>query len=159
MSTTKRSAEAEAFLDTLQQTAPGVVTACDGWTTHEVTAHLAGNAAEIVRHLEPYLQGGPVPETQSFEVREARFQALGEAELRRQLEVEEEKMRGIIDQVLAREPDAVIPWTGRQMSVAKFVPHMRNEFAMHRWDSLAMVRSPPSCFPAGADRALRGCAR
>ena len=36
--------------------------------------------------------------------------------------------------MLAKEPDAVIPWTGRQMPVAKFVPHMRSEFAIHRWD-------------------------
>ena len=50
------------------------------------------------------------------------------------LEVEEAKMRSVIAMVLAREPDAVIPWTGRQMAVAKFLPHMRNEFAIHRWD-------------------------
>jgi hypothetical protein len=36
--------------------------------------------------------------------------------------------------VLAAEPDAVIGWTGRQMAVAKFLPHVRNEFAIHRWD-------------------------
>lgn len=131
---TARSQEAEAFLDALQSTAPSVVSACDGWTTHELTAHLVGNCVEIVRHLEPYLQGDPVPETRSFEVREAPFRALDDAELRRRLEVEEQRMRGIVDQVVAREPEAVIPWTGRQMVVAKFVPHMRNEFSVHRWD-------------------------
>ena len=132
--TTARSQEAEAFLDALQYTAPSVVSACDGWTTHEVTAHLVGNCVEIIRHLEPWLRGDPVPETRSFEVREAPFRALDDAALRRRLEAEEERMRAIVDQVLAREPDAVIPWTGRQMVVAKFVPHMRNEFAVHRWD-------------------------
>jgi Mycothiol maleylpyruvate isomerase N-terminal domain len=131
---TRRSGEAEAFLDTLQHTPPELVTACDGWTTHEVTAHMAGTAAEITRHLEPYLQGEPVPETQSFEVREAPFQAMSDAALRARLEAEEDRMRRLIDQVLAREPDADIPWTGRRMVVAKFIPHMRNEFAIHRWD-------------------------
>jgi mycothiol maleylpyruvate isomerase-like protein len=131
---TMRSREAEAFLDALQDTAPSVVTACDGWTAHEITAHLAAAAAEITRHLEPYLRGDPVPQTQSFEVREAPFQALDDPALRRRLEAEEEKMRAVIDQVLECEPDAVIPWTGRQMVVAKFVPHMRNEFTVHRWD-------------------------
>lgn len=131
---TAHSQEAEAFLDALQYTSSSVVTACDGWTTHELTAHLVGNCAEITRHLDPYLQGDPVPATRSFEVREAPFRALDDAALRRQLEVEEQRMRAILDQVLAREPDAVIPWTGRQMVVAKFVPHMRNEFAVHRWD-------------------------
>ena len=134
MDSTGRSQEAEAFLDALQHTAPSSVTACDGWTTHEVTAHLAGACAEITRHLDPYLHGDPVPETRGFEVREAPFRALDNAELRRRLVVEEQRTRAIIDQVLAREPDAVIPWTGRQMVVAKFLPHMRNEFAVHRWD-------------------------
>jgi Mycothiol maleylpyruvate isomerase N-terminal domain len=132
--TTARSQEAEAFLDTLQDTPPGWVTACEGWTTHEITAHLAGNAAEISRHLRPYLLGEPVPATQSFEVREAPFRAMDDTALRRSLEDGEEGMRSLIDQVLAREPGAVIPWTGRQMAVAKFIPHMRNEFALHRWD-------------------------
>jgi hypothetical protein len=36
--------------------------------------------------------------------------------------------------VLSREPDAVISWTGRRMGVAKFIPHLRNEHALHRWD-------------------------
>ncbi len=26
------------------------------------------------------------------------------------------------------------PWTGRHMKVAKFIPHLRNEHALHRWD-------------------------
>jgi hypothetical protein len=43
--------------------APEVVSACEGWTAHEVTAHLAAAAAEIIRHLQPYLHGEPVPKT------------------------------------------------------------------------------------------------
>lgn len=134
MSEIERSRETEAFLDARQRTAPEVVSACDGWTAHEVTAHLAGNAAEIVRHLNPYLEGRPVPATRSFEEREAPFQQMGDTELLRRLEVEEQQMRSAIGQVLSKEPSAVIPWTGRQMVVAKFVTHMRNEFAIHRWD-------------------------
>jgi Mycothiol maleylpyruvate isomerase N-terminal domain len=129
-----RSREAEAFLDARQHTAPGVVSACEGWTAHEVTAHLAGTAAEIIRHLRPYLAGDPVPGTRSFEEREAPYQALSDEALARRLEAEEEAMRGVIAEVLSKEPDAVIRWTGRQMVVAKFLPHMRNEFAIHRWD-------------------------
>lgn len=72
---TPRSREAAAFLDARQHTAPEVVSACKVWTAHEVTAHLAGNAAEITRHLVPYLAGDPVPETRSFEEREAPFRA------------------------------------------------------------------------------------
>ena len=46
------------------------MSACDGWTTHEVAAHVTGIAAEIIRDLEPYLHGDPVPPTRSFEERE-----------------------------------------------------------------------------------------
>lgn len=72
----RRSAEADAFLTVIEATAPEVVSACDGWTAHEIAAHNTGNAVEIIRHLEPYLQGDPVPETRSFEEREAPLQAL-----------------------------------------------------------------------------------
>jgi hypothetical protein len=132
--TPHRSREAEAFLDARQHVAPGVVSACEGWTAHEVTAHLAAAAAEITRHLQPCLAGEPVPRTRGFEEREAPYQAMSDAELLRRLEVEEQRMRTVLGRVLAVRPEAVIPWTGRQMAVAKFVPHMRNEFAVHRWD-------------------------
>jgi hypothetical protein len=129
-----RSQEAEAFLDARQHTAQGIVSACDGWTAHEVTAHLAAAAAEISHHLQPYLEGDPVPETRTFEEREPAFRALDDDVLIRRLETEEATMRSLIRAVLEREPEAVVPWTGRQMVVAKFLPHMRNEFAIHRWD-------------------------
>ncbi len=129
-----RPREAEAFLDARQHTAAGVVSACQGWTAHEVTAHLTAAAAEITRHLEPYLHGDAVPATRTFEEREPPYRAMDDAVLCRRLEREEHKMRSLIERVLAQEPDAVIPWTERQMAVAKFLTHMRNEFAIHRWD-------------------------
>jgi hypothetical protein len=130
----ERSAEAEAFFAAIEVTAPEVVSACDGWTAHEIAAHVTGNAVEITRHLEPYLQGDPVPRTRSFEEREAPLQALAHADLLARLDRDEQRMRAVLADVLAREPEAVIPWTGRQMAVAKFIPHMRNEHALHRWD-------------------------
>jgi Mycothiol maleylpyruvate isomerase N-terminal domain len=134
LATSGRSQEAEAFLDSRQHTGPEVVSACAGWTAHEVTAHLAGIAAEVTRHLVPYLAGEPVPPTRTFEEREPAYRELSDAELVRRLEAEEQRMRTVVGQVLAREPGAVVPWTGRRMAVAKFLPHLRNEFAIHRWD-------------------------
>lgn len=72
--------------------------------------------------------------TRSFEVREAPYRAMDDPALRRRLEAEEAKMRSVLDQVLAGYPAAIVPWTGRRMAVEKFVPHMRNEFAIHSWD-------------------------
>ena len=131
---TDRSREAVAFIDTVDGTAAQAVSACAGWTTHEIAAHVTGIAVEVSRHLDPYLQGDPVPQTRSFEEREAPLQALEHPALLRRLAAEEERMRRLVDAVLEREPDAVIPWTGRQMAVAKFIPHLRNEHALHRWD-------------------------
>jgi Mycothiol maleylpyruvate isomerase N-terminal domain len=134
MDAIERSYEAEAFLDARQHTAPEVVSACDGWTAHEVTAHLAAACAEVTRHLQPYLRGEPVPATRGFEERELPYRALDDAVLLARLDTEDAIMRTHIAQVLAADPEAVIPWTGRRMAVAKFLPHLRNEFAIHRWD-------------------------
>jgi hypothetical protein len=131
---TDRSREAVAFIDTIDQAAPQAVSACDGWTTHEIAAHVTGIAVEVIRHLDPYLQGDPVPETRSFEEREAPLQATDHQALLERLDAEETRMRRAVDDVLDREPGAVIPWTGRRMAVAKFIPHLRNEHALHRWD-------------------------
>jgi len=129
-----RSREAEEFLDARHRTAPEVVSACEGWTAHDVTAHLAAAAAEVTRHLEPYLAGEPIPTTRSFEEREPPYRALSDDELLARLEAEEAKVRSVLGQVLDQDPDAAIPWTGRTMPVGKFLPHLRNEFAIHRWD-------------------------
>jgi hypothetical protein len=131
---TDRSREAAAFIDTVNQAAPEAVSACDGWTTHEIAAHVTGIAVEVIRHLDPFLQGDPVPKTRSFEEREAPLQAMEHSALLSRLDAEEAQMRRLVDAVLDREPDAVIPWTGRHMAVAKFIPHLRNEHVLHRWD-------------------------
>jgi hypothetical protein len=134
MAMTDRSREAGAFISTVDQAAPQAVSACDGWTTHEIAAHVTGIAVEVIRHLDPYLQGDPVPETRSFEEREAPLQAMEHRTLLQRLDTEETRMRRVVDDVLDREPDAVIAWTGRRMAVGKFIPHLRNEHALHRWD-------------------------
>src|SRR6202046_1913593 len=99
----ERSAEAEAFLETIDRTAPAAVSACAGWTTHEIAAHVAGIAVEVTRHLEPYLQGDPVPATRSFEEREAPLQALDHRALLGRLDTEEQRMRAVVADVLDRE--------------------------------------------------------
>ena len=132
--TTPRPPEAAAFLEVLDSTPPTTLSACVAWTAHEVSAHLAAGAAEVSRHLDPFLAGEAVPATRSFEAREAPYRAMDDRSLRQRLDTEEHKMRMLVDQVFAADPAAVVPWTGRQMPVAKFAPHMASEFAIHRWD-------------------------
>jgi hypothetical protein len=129
-----RSREAEAFLETVGDADPGAISSCDGWTVHEVAAHVTGIAVEVNRHLDPFLQGDPVPMTRSFEEREAPLQAMEHEDLLFRLDAEEQRMRTLVAAVLDVDPESVIPWTGRRMEVATFIPHLRNEHALHRWD-------------------------
>lgn len=129
-----RSREAVEFLQAITDTDPASVSSCDGWTAHEVAAHVTGIAVEVNRHLDPFLQGDPVPTTRSFEEREAPLQAMDHEALLLRLDAEEQRMRALVTEVLEVDPDSVIPWTGRHMAVAKFIPHLRNEHALHRWD-------------------------
>jgi mycothiol maleylpyruvate isomerase-like protein len=101
---------------------------------HDIAAHLAGNSSEIARIVEAYAEGREVPETQPWDVREARFRELDHAKLLRSIVDETERMNRVLSSVLSAEPDATVPWTHRQMSVKKFGTHMRTEFALHRWD-------------------------
>lgn len=91
-----RSAEAVAFLSAVDAAPPDAVSACDGWTTHEIVAHVTGIAVEVCRHLEPFLQGDPVRETRSFEVREAPLQDLAHSNLLARLDTEETRMRTLV---------------------------------------------------------------
>ena len=126
--------EAGAFLEALEFTPPDALTGCGQWRAHEVVAHLGAGAVEIARHLEGYAEGRPVPTTRGFEEREAPYRAVEDGELRAELPRCIERVAAALDAVLGAEPDAVVPWTGRQMVVGSFVTHLRSELALHRFD-------------------------
>lgn len=131
---TTSSHELRAFVATCRAVGPRALAACPGWTAHDVAAHVAATAAEVVRHLEPYRAGRPVPGTRSFAEREVPFRALAFDDLLQQLVAEVAAMDDAVGRVLARELDAAVPWTGRSMAVATFPTHLRSELALHRWD-------------------------
>jgi len=126
--------EADAFFAALEQSPPDACCGCAGWTAHELVAHLAAAAIEVALNLEAYGEGRPVPATRGFEEREAPWRAKSATTLRRELPGALGRMNAAIDAVLAAEPHAVVPWTGRQMVVATFVTHLRSELALHRFD-------------------------
>ncbi len=141
--------EVEAFLEALEGTSPDALTACAQWRAHDVAAHLGGGAVEVALNLEAYAEGRPVPATRGFEEREAPFRAMADSALRAALPRSIERVAAALDTVLAAEPDAVVPWSGRQMVVATFVTHLRSEFALHRFDlvgddetSIALLAQP-----------------
>jgi len=126
--------EADAFFEALDDTPPDSLSACAGWTAHDVTAHLTAAAVEVATNLEAYAEGWLVPATRGFEEREAPYRAMDHEELRTQLPISIERAAVALDAVLNSQPDAVVPWTGREMVVATFITHMRSELALHRWD-------------------------
>lgn len=128
--------EAQHFLDAVAVADPDQLTACSAWRVHELVAHLAAGAAEVARNLEAYARGGveEVPTTRSLDEREVPFRAMTFADLQIALSDGVIKQANLLSTILGRDPDAVTPWTGRQMPVAAFVNHTRNEFAIHRWD-------------------------
>ncbi|MHB1510892.1 MAG: maleylpyruvate isomerase N-terminal domain-containing protein [Acidimicrobiales bacterium] len=126
--------EAEAFLGALETTPPDALTGCAEWRAHEVAAHLAAGAVEIALNLEAYREAEPVPATRGFVEREVPYRAMEDGKLRLELARCIERVSAALDAVLGTEPDAVVPWTGRQMVVATFVTHLRSELALHRWD-------------------------
>lgn len=127
-------AEIGAFLETLDGTPPNAVTACRGWTAHEIIAHLTSGAEALANQLEAQVEGRPVPPFGSWAEREPPYQAIADGPLRRRLEQAELRMSTIFDQVLAGDPTAQFEEVGFGFPVAELVTHMRQEFAIHRWD-------------------------
>jgi uncharacterized protein (TIGR03083 family) len=126
--------EVAAFLATLDDTPPDAVTACRGWTTHEIIAHLTSGADAFANQVEAHLDGRPVPEFGAWDVREPPYRALDDAVLRRRLVAAEQRMTEAFDAVLEQDPTAVVADVGWGLPIAELVTHMRQEFAIHRWD-------------------------
>lgn len=126
--------EADAFLETLDDTPPDAVTACRGWTTHELIAHLASGADAFAAQVEAHLDGRPVPEFGAWDVREPPYRAMDDRALRRRLVTAERRMSELFRTMLDADPAAAVPEVGWGLPVAELVTHMRQEFAIHRWD-------------------------
>lgn len=126
--------EVVAFLDSLDSTPPDAVTACRGWTTHELVAHLASGADAFANQAEAHLDGRAVPEFGAWEVREPPYRAMDDDRLRQRLVAAEQRMADAFDALLESDPALAVPEVGWGLPVAELVTHMRQEFAIHRWD-------------------------
>lgn len=126
--------EAEAFLDTLDSVPPQAVSACRGWTTHEVVAHLTSGAEALANQVEAKLAGRPVPPFGSWEEREPPFRALDDRVLRERFVRAEQRMSTAFALMLSQNPAAQHADVGFGFPVHELVTHMRQEFAIHRWD-------------------------
>src|ERR1700689_5031364 len=113
------------FIATLFATPATRLTACRGWTAHELVAHLAAGAAEEADIIEAYFAGGQRP-TRTFEEREPAYRALPDVTLRDRLVEEAARLTAALEQLARRERDLVL-FTGRPMSAADFAMHSRSE--------------------------------
>ncbi|MEV7229789.1 maleylpyruvate isomerase N-terminal domain-containing protein [Polymorphospora sp. NPDC051019] len=126
--------EIDVFLDTLQDVPPHALTACQGWTAHEVVAHLVSGVELLTEQARAHLEGRPAPAVTDWAARELPYQALDDRVLRRRLETGEREMTELFKHLAAPDPTAAVPGLGWGMPVGELVLHMRQEFAVHRWD-------------------------
>ena len=80
--TTQPIDEVAEFVSTLFATPAHRLTACRGWTAHELVAHLAAGAAEEADLIESHLARAPERPTRTHEARELPYRALPDPELR-----------------------------------------------------------------------------
>ncbi len=125
--------EVGALFTTLLATPPDRLTNCQGWTAHDLVAHLASGAAEEADLIESHLAGNTERTTRGFAEREEPYRALPDTELRDQLVANGARLTDALDALHGDKSGAVL-FTGRRMSAADFAMHSRSECAIHRWD-------------------------
>jgi len=129
----ERFPEWTGFADAVQARSPDAGTWCEAWTVRDIVIHQTGNAEELARVLGGHLTGEPA-DTRGFEVREAPYRVLNDADLwaaftQRMVELGEVASAGD-----ALPADTDVAWTGRTMKVPWFAEHMREELVLHGWD-------------------------
>jgi uncharacterized protein (TIGR03083 family) len=116
---------AEAFCEAIDRCAPNRLTACAGWTANDIIVHLVSGADEILRHI---------PATRSFAEREQPWRGRVDRDVRQAFLPLLNRVTIALETLLAKQPNHVMPWTGREMPSQMFLSHLRNELALHRWD-------------------------
>lgn len=128
------SLEAAEFINSILSNPPDRVTACDGWTNHELLAHLAAGGLDLGAIVRAHLESSPIPDTTPFDVREASFRALPDSDLRQAYIAGGSSLTDTLTEMHRRDPNATVPFTGWAMNAAALITHTRSELAIHRWD-------------------------
>jgi hypothetical protein len=131
------SKELQAFLAALATVHADAPTACEGWTAHELVAHMAAGSREMTRLITARLEHGAgidIGPTREFAEREAPFRAMADSRLRRQFIVEGFALTSAIQRLRAAGPGVTVTFTGWAMTVDELILHGKSELALHRWD-------------------------
>ena len=128
--------EIDAFVEALDGVPPRTeFTACAGWRGSRI-----GRPPHFGRRGDRQSgRGAPRPSTGipvfgPFAEREVEFWGIDDGELRRRLTDGERRMSCGLDAVLASSGDRAVPGMGWGMPIADVILHLRQEFAIHRWD-------------------------
>src|SRR3954452_7809613 len=89
-------AELDAVAESLARVDFRQATRCDEWTVHDLTAHLAGGADEIARHLQALVDGQAIPETRPLAEREDPLRELSSAALYATLESNASRLKDLL---------------------------------------------------------------
>jgi uncharacterized protein (TIGR03083 family) len=130
----ERTSEIEAFLDALTGVAPTASTYCDGWTAHDLLAHVVAGGEELHRLVAAALAGDDAQGTRAFDEREAPLVALPDRELRERMTAGGLGLLASLDQLHDRDPLATVAFTGADLTPMQVMTHVRSELALHRWD-------------------------
>lgn len=123
------NAEVAAFLAAARGVPPDRLTACAGWTAHDLLAHVVAGGVEMLRLVGARLAGEPVPPTAAFAEREPAARALDHETLLALLEGGD--LLGQLDRL---GDGATVSFTGWAMDASALRLHIRSELAIHRWD-------------------------
>lgn len=122
----------ETFLSTLNSLPADAPTACEGWTAHEIAAHLAAGIEEVAELIEDTVNDVPSRPTRGFDEREAPYREMTNPDVRRALAEIVDRAGAALEALAAKDVPVTFfdrKWTAEEMQV-----HASNEFAMHRWD-------------------------
>jgi uncharacterized protein (TIGR03083 family) len=131
------SQELEWFLRALSSVPADAPTACEGWTAHDLVAHMAAGSREMARLVKRRLDLGPgadVGPTIPSEEREPPYRALPDASLRRLFVREGLALTDAILRLQQAGTEVTVPFTGWDMTADEMIRHGRSELVLHRWD-------------------------
>jgi Mycothiol maleylpyruvate isomerase N-terminal domain len=129
--------ELQAFLISLATVPAEAPTACAGWSTHDLVAHMAAGSEEMTRLITARLArgfDGDDGPTRPFEEREAPFRAMEDRALRRTFVVHALALSNAILKLQTLGPFASVTFTGWEMTASELIRHGQSELILHRWD-------------------------
>lgn len=138
------SQEMAVFLRALATVPDDAPTACAGWSSHDVVAHLAAGSQEMGRLVGLRLELGPgvdIGPTRACEEREAPFLAMRDEALRRRFLIEAFALTDLVLKLHSIDPRVTVTFTGWDMTAEELVRHGRSELAIHRWDLVGTDRA------------------